>query len=76
MSERSTATNRIVFVSQSQTAIINADGSGLRYFEFDEPDQETWHPGEFFSDGRMLLTSMEARRDATGRASPSTNTST
>ena len=67
MSKRSTATSRIVFVSQSQTAIIDADGSGLRYFEFDEPDQETWHPGEFFSDGRMLLTSMEARRDRPGK---------
>lgn len=67
MSECSAATNRIVFVSQSQTAIISADGSGLRYFEFDEPDQETWQPGEFFSDGRMLLTSMEARRDGPGK---------
>ena len=67
MSERATETNRIVFVSQGQTAITSADGSGLRYFEFDEPDQETWQPGEFLADGRMLLNSMEARRDGPGK---------
>lgn len=60
--------NRIVFVSRGRTAIMNADGSGLRYFEFDVPLQETWHPGEFFPDGRMLLTSMEARRDGPGKS--------
>jgi len=68
MTDRATQTNRIVFYSQGQTAIINADGSGLRYFEFDVPDQETWSPGEFFPDGKMLLTSMEARRDGPGES--------
>ena len=34
MTDRATQTNRIVFYSQGQTAIMNADGSGLRYFEF------------------------------------------
>lgn len=60
--------DRIVFVSQGRTAIMNADGSGLRYFDFHVPLQETWHPGEFFADGRMLLTSMEARRDGPGKS--------
>ena len=67
MRDRTTETARIVFVSQGRTAVMNADGSGLRYFEFDVPEQETWQPGEFFADGRMLLLSMEARRDGPGR---------
>ena len=48
--------------------MINADGSGLRYFDFDVPEQETWQPCAFFSDGRrILLLSMEARRDGPGK---------
>jgi len=59
---------RLIFTSQGRTAMINADGSGLRYFEFDVPEQETWQPCAFFSDGRrILLLSMEARRDGPGK---------
>jgi TolB protein len=59
---------RILFTMQGKTALINADGSGLRYFEFDVPDQATWQPGGFFSDGRRLLfLSMEPRRDGPGK---------
>ena len=68
MTDRARESARIVFTSQGSTAIINADGSGLRYFEFDVPGQESWQPGEFFPDGRMLLVSMEARRDGPGKS--------
>ena len=54
--------------SQGRTAVMNANGSDLRYLAFDVPDQETWQPCAFFSDGRRaLLLSMEARRDGPGR---------
>lgn len=47
---------------------MNADGSGLRYFAFKAPDQVTWQPGPFFSDGRrVIFLSMEQRRDGPGR---------
>ena len=48
--------------------MMNADGSGLHYLAFDEPDQVTWQPGGFFPDGhRMIVLSMEARRDGPGK---------
>ena len=48
--------------------MINADGSGLRYFDFQVPGQVTWQPGPFLSDGRrVVFLSMEARRDGPGR---------
>ena len=47
---------------------MNADNSGLRYLEFDIPKQVTWQSGPFFSDGRrVILLSMEERRDGPGR---------
>jgi Tol biopolymer transport system component len=47
---------------------MNADGTGLRYFDFNVRDQVTWQPGPFFSDGRRaIFLSMEARRDGPGR---------
>ena len=59
---------RFFFTTQGKTAMMNADGSGLRYFEFDEPNQVTWQPSAFFSDGRrVLFLSMEARRDGPGK---------
>ena len=59
---------RITFVSQGKTALINSDGTGLRYLELNAPNQETWQPGGFFPDGRrLLLLSMEKRRDGPGR---------
>jgi TolB protein len=48
--------------------MINSDGSGLRYFEFDVPNQATWQPGPLFSDGkRLVFLSMEPRRDGPGK---------
>src|SRR5438045_1823071 len=59
---------RLFFVSQGKTALMNADGTGLRYLELNIPNQATWQPGGFFSDGhRVLFLSMEARRDGPGR---------
>lgn len=65
---RHAGTNRIFFVSQGRTALINADGSGLRYLRLDAPNQVTWQPADFFTDGRRILfLSMEPRRDGPGR---------
>lgn len=59
---------RLFFTSQGRTALIHADGTGLRYFDFKVPDQVTWQPGPFLSDGRrVIFLSMEARRDGPGR---------
>lgn len=59
---------RFLFTSQGKTAMMNADGSGLHWFRFDVPNQVTWQPCGFFADGhRLLLLSMEPRRDGPGR---------
>jgi Tol biopolymer transport system component len=59
---------RLFFTSQGKTAIVNADGSGLKYFNFDKPGQASWQPGGTFPDGRrVILLSMEPRRDGPGR---------
>lgn len=59
---------RFFFTSRGRTALVNADGSGLRYFDFDRPGQATWQVGATFSDGRrVLFLSMEPRRDGPGR---------
>jgi TolB protein len=59
---------RFFFTSQGKTGIAAADGSGLRYFDFQAPDQATWQPGSVFPDGRrVIVLSMEPRRDGPGR---------
>jgi len=59
---------RLFFVSAGQTCAINADGTGFRAFHFDKPNQATWQPGGFLpGGGRMLVLSMEPRRDGPGR---------
>ena len=59
---------RLFFTSQGRTGLIRADGTGLRYFKFMVPDQVTWQPGPFLSDGhRVVFLSMEARQDGPGR---------
>ncbi len=59
---------RLFFTSQGKSAIVNADGSGLRYFDFKVPGQATWQPGPTFADGRrVLFLSMEPRRDGPGK---------
>ena len=59
---------RIIFTTAGRTAIMDAAGGGLQVLDFQEPDQVTWQPAGFFRDGgRILLLSMEARRDGPGR---------
>ncbi len=59
---------RLFFTSAGKTCLIHADGSGLETLEFNLPDQVTWQPGPFLSDGkRVIFLSMEARRDGPGR---------
>ncbi len=60
---------RFFFTSQGKTGMMNADGTGLRYLTFDVPNQATWQPGGFFPDGhRVLMLSMEPRRDGPGKS--------
>ena len=64
----SPAPGRLLFTSQGKIGIVNADGSGLRYFDFQVPGQATWQPGPIFDDGkRVIFLSMEPRRDGPGR---------
>src|SRR5690349_586502 len=66
--ETASSPARFFFTSQGKTALMNADGSGLRYFDFNVPDQATWQPGPFLSEGRrVIFLSMEPRRDGPGR---------
>jgi TolB protein len=58
---------RFFFTSQGKTAVMNSDGTGLRYLDFTVPNQVTWQPGPFLSDGCVIFLSMEARRDGPGR---------
>src|SRR4029079_5494841 len=58
----------LLFTSQGKTGIVDADGSRLRYFDFQVPGQATWQPGPIFADGkRVVFLSMEPRRDGPGR---------
>ena len=62
------APERFFFTSQGRTAIMNADGTGCRYFDFHVPKQASWQPGPFLSDGRrVVFLSMEPRHDGPGR---------
>lgn len=59
---------RFFFTSQGKTAMMNADGTGLRYLEFEVPNQATWQPAGFFPDGhRVIMLSMEPRLDGPGK---------
>ena len=58
---------RLFFTSDGRTCLINADGTGLRALEPGVPNQATWQPSDFLPDGRVLLLSMEPRRDGPGR---------
>jgi TolB protein len=59
---------RLFFTSAGKTCLIREDGSGLETLEFNVPNQVTWQPGPFLSDGRRaIFLSMEERRDGPGR---------
>ncbi len=57
----------LLFASAGKTCIIHPDGSGLRVLDVAAPNQVTWQPVAPLPDGRLLLLSMEARRDGPGR---------
>jgi Tol biopolymer transport system component len=57
----------IFFTSAGKTCIIREDGTGLRPLELHAKDQVTWQPCGFYPDGKVLMLSMEERRDGPGR---------
>lgn len=58
---------RLLFTSGGKTCLIHADGTGQRTLELEVPGQVTWQPAGVLPDGRLLLLSLEARRDGPGR---------
>lgn len=58
---------RLLFTSGGKTCVICADGTGLQPLELTVPNQATWQPAGFLPDGRVLMLSMEPRRDGPGR---------
>jgi len=60
-------TDRLFFTSSGKTCVIDARGRGFRELSVSAPAQVTWQPAGFLEDGRVLLLSMEARRDGPGR---------
>jgi hypothetical protein len=60
-------TDRLFFTSAGRTCLIDARGRGFRELEVSAPGQVTWQPTGFLEDGRVLLLSLEARRDGPGR---------
>lgn len=57
----------LLFTSAGRTCLIHPDGSGFRPLTLQAPGQVTWQPAGSLPDGRLLLLSMEARRDGPGR---------
>lgn len=45
----------ITFASQGRIGLINPDGTGERYLDFDVPNQVMWQFGPQFSDGRRII---------------------
>ncbi|HZZ44515.1 MAG TPA: hypothetical protein VFE58_16385 [Tepidisphaeraceae bacterium] len=50
---------RFFFTSEGKTGMMNADGTGLRWFDFKVAKQVRWQPFGFLSDGRVLFLSLE-----------------
>lgn len=61
------ARGRLLFTAAGKTCVIGVDGRGLRPLDVQAPNQATWQPAGFLADGRLLLLSMEPRRDGPGR---------
>jgi TolB protein len=58
---------RLFFTASGKTCVIDSQGQGFHELEVSAPGQVTWQPAGFLEDGRVLLLSMEARRDGPGR---------
>jgi len=60
---------RILFSSRGRTGVVNAAGTGLRFLEFDVPNQVSWQPVSVFPDRRrVILMSVENRETWKGTA--------
>jgi len=56
------------FTSMGKTGLFDLHAGELKYLSWDMPGQATWQPGAFFDDGRrVIVLSMEPRRDGPGR---------
>lgn len=56
------------FTSMGKTGLFDVDAGELKTLSWDMPGQATWQPGAFFQDGRrVIVLSMEPRRDGPGR---------
>jgi TolB protein len=62
-----TVGGRLFFTSAGKTWWVAAAGGEPRAFDFDVPGQASWQPCGFLADGRVLMLSMEPRRDGPGR---------
>ncbi|MBI1925098.1 PD40 domain-containing protein [Candidatus Poribacteria bacterium] len=54
-SNTNSITQVITFASRGRIGIINPDGTGERYLDFDVPNQAIWQFGPQFQDGRRIL---------------------
>lgn len=60
--------SRLLFTSQGKTGVVDPVDGAVRYLDLDVPKQATWQPGPAFPDGeRIILLSMEPRRDGPGK---------
>ena len=57
----------LFFTASGKTCVIDSTGQNFHELEVSAPGQVTWQPAGFLEDGRVLLLSMEARRDGPGR---------
>lgn len=64
---RTGAARRMFFTSAGKTFVVYDDGTGLRPLAVEAPGQATWQPCGFYPDGKVLMLSMEPRRDGPGR---------
>ena len=56
------------FTSMGKTGWFDVDAGELKTLSWDMPGRATWQPGAFFDDGRrVIVLSMEPRRDGPGR---------
>jgi sugar lactone lactonase YvrE len=56
------------FTSMGKTGLFDVEAGELKTLSWDMPGQATWQPGAFFDDGRrVIVLSMEPRRDGPGR---------
>lgn len=65
---RSGVAPALLAVSRGQTCAISIDPPGIAPLALERPNQATWQPGPIVPDGRrVVLLSMEPRRDGPGR---------